>query len=410
MALVNENFLSLHGSYLFSKISRKVKFFNILNPEAKLISMGIGDVTRPLVEAVTDAMHQAVNEMSYAETFRGYGPDQGYQFLIDKIIQNDFEPRGVEVDPDEVFISDGCKSDMGNIGGILSGENIVAVTDPVYPVYIDTNVMDGRAGKLTGQDGWSNVVYLPCTAENGFIPDLPEKPVDILYLCFPNNPTGTTLTKAELKKWVDFALETGALILFDAAYETFISEEDVPHSIYEIEGAESCAIEFRSFSKTAGFTGIRCGYTIVPKWVTAGSVSQGKVALNTLWNRRQTTKFNGVSYVTQKAAEAVYSPEGKVQCAVNIAYYMKNAEIIRNCLTNKGLQVFGGINAPYVWFKTPENSGSWKFFDRMLNEINVIGTPGVGFGPSGEGYVRLTAFGSREDTLTAMKRFESWGL
>jgi LL-diaminopimelate aminotransferase len=410
MAFVNECFLSLPGSYLFTEIGRKVSVFRAKNPEAELISMGIGDVTRPLANAVTEAMHKAVDDMSSYETFRGYGPEHGYGFLIEKIIENDFTPRGIRLSPDEVFISDGCKSDMGNIGGLFAKDNIIAVTDPVYPVYVDSNVMDGRAGFLQDSGMWNNVVYLPCKAENGFIPALPGKHVDIIYLCFPNNPTGTTLTKTELKRWVDYALETGALILFDAAYEAFISEENVPHSIYEIEGAKNCAIEFRSFSKTAGFTGVRCGYTIVPNEVIAVSKSLGKVNLNALWNRRQTTKFNGVSYVTQKAAEAVYSSEGKIQCKENIEYYMENAAIIRSSLKEIGLKTFGGINAPYIWFKTPENSGSWSFFEKMLNEINVIGTPGVGFGPSGEGYLRLTAFGSRGNTISAMKRFQSWSI
>lgn len=400
MALVNENFLNLAGSYLFSEISRRVEKFKTENPQAPLIRMGIGDVTRPLVSAVVDAMHSAVEDMSKSESFRGYGPEQGYSFLIEKIIQNDFNSRGITLDPDEVFVSDGCKSDMGNIGGILSEGNFIAVTDPVYPVYVDTNVMDGRAG----------VLYLPCTSDNNFVPHLPEKHVDVIYLCFPNNPTGTTLKKSELKLWVDYALEKGCLILFDAAYEAFISEEDVPHSIYEIEGAKECAIEFRSFSKTAGFTGIRCGYTVVPKTVTAVSANRGRISLNSLWNRRQTTKFNGVSYVTQRAAEAVYSEEGKRQCKENISYYMENAGIIRNTLIEKGLKVFGGINAPYIWLRTPGNIDSWEFFERMLNEINVICTPGVGFGPSGQGYVRLTAFGSRENTLEAMQRFKNWSI
>jgi len=407
MVLVNESYLSLPGSYLFSEINKKVNLFKVQNPDVKLIRMGIGDVTRPLAKAVTDAMHQAVNEMCSTESFKGYGPDQGYEFLIEKVIENDFLSRGIKLEHEEVFISDGCKSDMGNIGGLFARKNLVAVTDPVYPVYVDSNVMDGRAGNLMESGMWSNIVYLPCTAENGFIPALPEKPVDIIYLCFPNNPTGTTLTKFELKKWVDYALETGSLILFDAAYEAFISEEDVPHSIFEIEGAENCAIEFRSFSKTAGFTGIRCGYTVVPRRVVVNSNSQGKVYLNALWNRRQTTKFNGVSYITQKAAEAVYSFEGKKQCKENILYYMENAAIIRDSLKSIGLEVFGGINAPYIWLRTPDNIGSWKFFDWMLKEINVIGTPGVGFGSSGEGYMRLTAFGSREDTMAAMERFKT---
>lgn len=410
MALVNECFLSLPGNYLFSEIGKKVNAFSLQHPDAKLIRMGIGDVTRPLAKAVIDAMHQAVVEMSVAETFRGYGPEQGYRFLIEKIIEKDFKSRGVNIQPEEVFISDGCKSDMGNIGGLFAKENVVAVTDPVYPVYVDSNVMDGRGGDISTSGMWKNIVYLPCTKENGFIPALPEKPVDIIYLCFPNNPTGTTLTRPELKKWVDYALETGALILFDAAYEAFIAEKEVPHSIYEMEGAENCAIEFRSFSKTAGFTGIRCGYTVVPKKVAARTGSNKKVFLNALWNRRQTTKFNGVSYITQRAAEAVYSDEGMRQCKENIAYYMENAAIIREGLKQIGLEAFGGINAPYIWFKTPENMGSWTFFDRMLREIHVIGTPGVGFGPSGEGCLRLTAFGCREDTIAAMERFQSWNI
>jgi len=408
MVLVNENFLRLQGRYLFSEIAGKVKSFRSSHPEAKLISMGIGDVTKPLAGAVVEAMHQAVDEMATAKTFRGYGPEQGYRFLVEKIIAGDFEPRGVHLDTDEVFVSDGCKSDMGNIGGILAKDCLVAVTDPVYPVYVDTNVMDGRSGLINEDGAWSNIVYLPCTAENKFVPALPETPVDIIYLCFPNNPTGTTLTKDELKVWVDYALNTGALILFDAAYEAFITEKDVPHSIYEIEGAKDCAIEFRSFSKTAGFTGLRCGYTVVPKSVTAKTTTGEIVSLNALWNRRQTTKFNGVSYVTQKAAEAVYSKEGRAQCSENIAGYLENAALVRQSLTSLGLEVFGGVNAPYIWFKTPGGVDSWKFFDRMLNEINVIGTPGVGFGPSGEGYIRLTAFGSREETIEAMARFRNW--
>jgi LL-diaminopimelate aminotransferase len=408
MASVNENYLKLQGRYLFSEIAQKVSNYRIAQPEAKLIPMGIGDVTKPLVPAVIHAMHQAVDEMAMSSTFRGYGPEQGYRFLTEKIITCDFEPRGVQLEPDEVFVSDGCKSDMGNIGGILATNNVVAVTDPVYPVYVDTNVMDGRSGQMTKTGGWSNIVYLPCTAENHFIPALPEKPVDIIYLCFPNNPTGTTLTKDQLKLWVDYALKTGALILFDAAYEAFITEKDVPHSIYEIEGSKKCAIEFRSFSKTAGFTGLRCGYTVVPKEVMAKTENGEMISLNPLWNRRQTTKFNGVSYVTQKAAEAVYSPEGLSQCMENIAGYLENASIVRQSLMNLGWEVFGGVNAPYIWFKTPKRLDSWTFFDRMLTEANVIGTPGVGFGPSGEGYLRLTAFGSREATLEAMNRIINW--
>jgi len=404
MALVNENYLKLQGRYLFSEIARKVSDFRSAHPEAKLIPMGIGDVTKPLTPAVIKAMHDAVDEMASASTFRGYGPEQGYRFLTEKIIECDFEPRGVHLETDEVFVSDGCKSDMGNIGGILATNNVVAVTDPVYPVYVDTNVMDGRSGDISETGNWSTIVYLPCTAENNFIPALPEKPVDIIYLCFPNNPTGTTLTKSQLKEWVDYALATGALILYDAAYEAFITESEVPHSIYEIEGAKKCAIEFRSFSKTAGFTGLRCGYTVVPKECMAKASTGEKVALNPLWNRRQTTKFNGVSYVTQKAAEAVYSAEGRAESAANIKGYLENAAIIRKTLIGLGWEVFGGVNAPYIWFKTPKGLDSWTFFDRMLAEAHVIGTPGVGFGPSGQGYVRLTAFGSKEATLEAMDR------
>ncbi len=410
MALVNEYFLSLPGSYLFSEISRKVTAYKKEKPDVRLISLGIGDVTRPLAKAVTDAMIKAVNEMTESSTFRGYGPEQGYSFLTDKIIENDYIPRGVEIKRNEVFISDGCKSDMGNIGNIFSVKNKIAVTDPVYPVYVDSNVMDGRAGVLKTSGKWSNIVYLPCTAENIFIPGFPEEEVNIIYLCFPNNPTGTTLTRKELKKWVDYAIEKKVLILFDSAYESFISEEDVPHSIFEIEGADSCAIEFRSFSKTAGFTGIRCGYTVVPEKVFAYTKKGEKVFLNPIWNRRQTTKFNGVSYITQRAAEAVYSDEGKIECRENIDYYMSNASIIRKSLERKGLTVFGGINAPYIWFKTPKNIKSWDFFNMMLTEINVIATPGVGFGPSGEGYMRITGFGKKEDTISAIQRFESWNI
>ena len=410
MAFINDNYLKLQGRYLFSEIARKVSDFRIANPEAKLIPMGIGDVTKPLTPAVIKAMHLAVDEMASASTFRGYGPEQGYRFLAEKIIENDFAPRGVHLAPDEVFISDGCKSDMGNIGGILSVNNKIAVTDPVYPVYVDTNVMDGRSGELSESGNWSNIVYLPCTAENDFIPAFPSEPVDIIYLCFPNNPTGTTLTKSQLKEWVDYAIRTGALILYDAAYEAFITESDVPHSIYEIDGAKKCAIEFRSFSKTAGFTGMRCGYTIVPKEVTAKTEGGMVTALNPLWNRRQTTKFNGVSYVTQRAAEAVYSAEGKAESASNIAGYLENASIIRESLLKLGWEVFGGVNAPYIWFKTPMGLDSWSFFDRLLSETQVIGTPGVGFGPSGEGYFRLTAFGSKEATIEAMERLKNWNI
>lgn len=403
MAHVNENFLKLPGSYLFSDIAKKVKAYQESHPDKRLIRLGIGDVTRPLPQASIEAMHRAVDEMASKSTFHGYGPEQGYDFLINTIIKNDFEPRGIEISSSEVFISDGAKSDTGNIGDILGLDNKVAVTDPVYPVYVDSNVMGGRAGQLNGKQ-WSDITYMPCTAENNFIPSIPSNRIDVIYLCYPNNPTGTTLTKAELKKWVDYALSHDALILFDAAYEAYIREDDIPHSIFEIEGAKRCAIEFRSFSKTAGFTGVRCGYTVIPKEVTATTATGERVALNALWNRRQCTKFNGTSYITQRGAEAIYSKEGKQQVRETIDYYMENARIMREGLTAAGIQVFGGKNAPYLWVKTPEGFTSWQFFDHLLNEANIVSTPGVGFGPSGEGYLRLTAFGQREDCIEAIQR------
>ena len=403
MAHVNENFLKLPGSYLFSDIAKKVKAYQESHPDKRLIRLGIGDVTRPLPQASIEAMHRAVDEMANKSTFHGYGPEQGYDFLIDTIIKNDFEPRGIELSSSEVFISDGAKSDTGNIGDILGLDNKVAVTDPVYPVYVDSNVMGGRASQLNGKQ-WSDITYMPCTAENNFIPLIPSNRIDVIYLCYPNNPTGTTLTKAELKKWVDYALSHDALILFDAAYEAYIREDDIPHSIFEIEGAKRCAIEFRSFSKTAGFTGVRCGYTVIPKEVTATTATGERVALNALWNRRQCTKFNGTSYITQRGAEAIYSKEGKQQVRETIDYYIENARIMREGLTAAGIQVFGGKNAPYLWVKTPEGFTSWQFFDHLLNEANIVSTPGVGFGPSGEGYLRLTAFGQREDCIEAIQR------
>lgn len=403
MAHVNENFLKLPGSYLFSDIAKKVKAYQESHPDKRLIRLGIGDVTRPLPQASIEAMHRAVDEMANKSTFHGYGPEQGYDFLINTIIKNDFEPHGIEISSSEVFISDGAKSDTGNIGDILGLDNKVAVTDPVYPVYVDSNVMGGRAGQLNGKQ-WSDITYMPCTAENNFIPSIPSNRIDVIYLCYPNNPTGTTLTKAELKKWVDYALSHDALILFDAAYEAYIREDDIPHSIFEIEGAKRCAIEFRSFSKTAGFTGVRCGYTVIPKEVTATTANGERVALNALWNRRQCTKFNGTSYITQRGAEAIYSKEGKQQVRETIDYYMENARIMREGLTAAGIQVFGGKNAPYLWVKTPEGFTSWQFFDHLLNEANIVSTPGVGFGPSGEGYLRLTAFGQREDCIEAIQR------
>ena len=404
MVAINDNFQKLLGSYLFSEIAKRVALYKESNPSAKIIRMGIGDVTLPLCEAVIKAMHKAVDEMADPSTFHGYGPEQGYKFLIDTIIKNDFEPRGVYLDSDEIFISDGAKSDTGNIGDILGLENVVAVTDPVYPVYVDTNVMAGRAGDLLADGRWSRIVYLPCTAENGFVPELPKQKVDVIYLCFPNNPTGTTLTKTQLTEWVKYALANDALILFDAAYEAFIQEDDVPHSIYEIEGAKRCAIEFRSFSKTAGFTGTRCGFTVIPKDVTAVGMNGEKVQLNRLWNRRQCTKFNGTAYVIQRAAEAVYSEEGKMQVKDTIDYYMTNAKIIRNGLEAAGYTVFGGKNSPYVWAKTPDGMDSWTFFDYLLKEKNIVATPGVGFGVSGEGYIRFSALGDKDATIEAMKR------
>lgn len=407
MALVNEHFLKLPNNYLFSDIAKKVNAFKVSHPKTDLIRLGIGDVTRPLPQASIEAMHKAVDELANKETFHGYGPEQGYDFLIDAVIRNDYAPRGVYLEPGEVFISDGAKSDTGNIGDILRHDNSIGVTDPIYPVYIDLNVMCGRAGIL--EDGrWSNVVYLPCLSENNFVPEIPDRRIDILYLCYPNNPTGTVISKAELKKWVNYALENDTLILYDAAYEAYIQDPDIPHSIYEIKGAKKVAIEFRSFSKTAGFTGVRCGYTVVPKELTAATLEGERIPLNRMWNRRQCTKFNGTSYITQRGAEAIYTPEGKKQVKAIIQYYMANARIMKEALESTGLKVFGGENAPYLWVKTPGEVNSWKFFEQMLYEANVVGTPGVGFGPSGEGYIRLTAFGERADCEEAMKRIRKW--
>ena len=408
MIQVNEEFLKLPQSYLFSEVAARVRDFRASFPEADVISLGIGDVTRPLCRSVIEALHRAVDEMAFAETFRGYGPEKGYRFLIDAIIENDFLPLGVELCPDEVFISDGAKSDTGNIGDILSRGNVVAVTDPVYPVYVDTNVMGGRAGNSESSGRWDRIIYLPMGESNGFVPDLPAGQADVIYLCFPNNPTGAVLSFHELKKWVDYALKHHSLILFDAAYEAFITQEGIPHSIYQIPGAEKCAIEFRSFSKTAGFTGLRCGYTVVPKAVRAFTGRGHEVSLNPLWNRRQSTKFNGTAYIVQRAAEAIYSPEGKVEVRQTIAYYMENARIIRESLSQIGFRVFGGVNAPYIWLKTPEGLSSWEFFDRLLKNCQVVGTPGVGFGPSGEGYLRMTAFGERQSTVQALDRIDKW--
>ena len=407
MALVNEHFLKLQSSYLFSDIAKKVNSFKVTHPKSKIIRMGIGDVTQPLAPAVIEAMHKAVDEMAHKETFHGYGPEQGYPFLIDAIIKNDYESLGIFIEPGEVFISDGAKSDCGNIGDMLRHDNSIGVTDPVYPVYIDSNVMAGRTGIC--MDGkWTDVVYIPCTAENQFVPQLPSRRIDIIYLCYPNNPTGTTLTKDQLKKWVNYALDNDAIIMYDSAYEAYIKDANIPHSIYEIKGAKKVAIEFRSFSKTAGFTGVRCGYTVVPKELKAYTLSGDPVSLNKLWLRRQSTKFNGTSYITQRGAEAVYSPEGKAQIRATIDYYMKNASIMKEGLEQCGLKVYGGTNAPYLWVKAPDGLTSWKFFEKLLYEVYIVSTPGVGFGPSGEGYLRLTAFGDRDETIEAIGRIKRW--
>ena len=404
MFRINDNFCKLADSYLFSEIARRINAFLAENPDAKLIRMGIGDVTRPVCEAAVKAMHAAVEDEANAASFHGYGPEQGYAFLRDAIVENDYRARGINIEADEIFVSDGAKSDTGNIGDILAVSNKVAVTDPVYPVYVDTNVMGGRAG-VRGEDGcWSNIVYLPVTSANGFLPELPTEVPDVIYLCYPNNPTGTTLTHEQLKVWVDYAREHGSLILFDSAYEAFIREENVPHSIYEIEGAKEVAIEFRSFSKTAGFTGVRCAYTVVPKVLKGHDVNGNEVSMNHLWNRRQCTKFNGASYISQCAAAAIYTEEGKAQTKATIDYYLRNAAVLREGLKDAGLEVYGGVNAPYVWIKTPNNMDSWKFFDELLHKCHVAGTPGSGFGPSGEGYIRLTAFNNYENTVEAVKR------
>ena len=400
MYKINDNYLKLPGSYLFSTIAKKVNAYTAANPDKKVIRLGIGDVTLPLAPAVIDAMHKAVDEMAHAETFHGYAPDLGYEFLRSAIVENDYKARGVDIAIDEIFVSDGAKSDSGNIGDIFAQNNRIAVCDPVYPVYVDTNAMAGRTGDYVKEkEAWSNVIYMPCTAENNFVPELPKETPDIIYICCPNNPTGTTLNKDQLQKWVDFALTKGSVIIYDAAYEAYISEDDVPHSIYECDGAKKCAIEMRSFSKNAGFTGTRLGFTVIPKELTCDGVS-----LNSLWARRHGTKFNGAPYIIQRAGEAAYSPEGKKQTKEQIAYYMNNAKIIREGLTNAGYTVFGGVNAPYIWLKTPDNMTSWEFFDYLLENLNIVGTPGSGFGPSGEGYFRLTAFGSLENTKEAMER------
>ncbi len=406
MFQINHNFTKLQGSYLFSEVAKRVAEYQAKNPGREIIRLGIGDVTCPLVPCVVEAMEKAVYEMSQPGTFRGYGPEQGYDFLRNKIVENDYVARGVQIAPDEVFVSDGSKCDTGNIEEILGNACVVAVTDPVYPVYVDTNVMAGRAGDFDATEKrFAGLSYLETTAANKFEPALPNKHVDVVYLCSPNNPTGTALNKAQLKKWVDWANKNGSLILFDGAYERFISDPDVPHSIFEIEGAKTCAIEFRSFSKTAGFTGTRCAYTVIPKELVGADANGNAVSLNALWLRRHTTKFNGVSYIVQRAAEAVYTPEGRRQVEEVIAYYLKNAKIILEGLKKAGIEAYGGVNSPYVWLKTPGNLNSWDFFDLLLGQANVVGTPGSGFGRAGEGYFRLTAFNTMENTQKAIERF-----
>ena len=410
MARINDNYLKLQAGYLFPEISRRVNEFTAANPDASVIRLGIGDVTEPLVPAVLKAFHQGVDEMADQNTFHGYGPEQGYDWLAQIIIDKAYQPLGVELKASEVFISDGSKCDSGNILDIFDLSNKVAIGDPVYPVYNDTNVMVGRSGGINEQGYYDGLIYMPCTEENGFNPDFPNEKVDLIYLCYPNNPTGTVATKEQLKAWVDYAIENDSVILFDAAYEAFITEPDIPHSIYEVEGAKQCAIEFRSFSKTAGFTGVRCGLTVVPEELMGTTDSGEKYSFNKLWNRRQSTKFNGVSYPVQKAAAAVYSDEGWGQVKDVIDFYMENAQIIREGLTAAGIQCFGGVNAPYIWLKTPGGMSSWDFFDKLLNECHVVGTPGSGFGPSGEGYFRLSAFGDRENIETAVQRIRGkWG-
>jgi LL-diaminopimelate aminotransferase len=404
MAQINDNFIKIPATYLFSEIAKRVNQHKEANPEANIIRMGIGDVSLPLPDAAVDALIEAAEEQRHAETFRGYGPEQGYAFLRDTIVLNDYNSKGLDIESDEIFVSDGAKSDTGNIGDIFSSNNRVAITDPSYPVYVDTNAMGGRAGEPSPMNVWSNLVYVPCNVQNNFVPQLPTEKVDLIYLCYPNNPTGTTLSKVQLKVWVDYAKQNNSIILFDAAYEAFITEDDVPHSIYEIEGAKEVAIEFRSFSKTAGFTGTRCGYTVVPKALMGFAENGEKVMLNKLWNRRQSTKFNGTSYVVQRAAEATYSAQGKKQVRKLVDFYMENASIIRTALIKADYSVYGGVNAPYVWAKAPDGMTSWEYFDYLLKEKNIVTTPGAGFGLSGEGFVRFSAFSSRENTIEAMNR------
>ena len=409
MALINEHFLKLSDKYLFADIAKKVNAYKVAHPKSQVISLGIGDVTQPLAPAVIEAMHKAVDDMATLDRFHGYGPERGYLWLREAIVKNDFLPRGVHIDTSEIFINDGAKSDTGNIGEMVRWDNSMAVTDPIYPVYVDSNVMNGRAGTLGADGKWSNVTYLSCNEENHFTPSLPEHRVDMIYLCYPNNPTGMVITKEELRKWVNYALRNDAIIFYDAAYHAYIQNDHIPHSIYEIKGARKCAIEFHSYSKTAGFTGIRCGYTVIPKELSATTLDGSKrYQLQPFWDRRQCTKFNGASYISQRAAEAIYTPEGKEQVKATIDYYMNNARMIREVLTKAGLTVYGGENAPYLWVKTPRGLSSWKFFEELLYGTQVVCTPGVGFGPSGEGFVRLTAFGLREDCEEALSRIRKW--
>lgn len=406
MVKANDNYLKLPGSYLFSTIGKKVREYSAANPDAKIIRLGIGDVTQPLAPAIIDALHGAVDEMAARETFKGYAPDLGYEFLRNAIADNDYKARGCDITADEIFVSDGAKCDCSNIQEIFSLDNKIAVCDPVYPVYVDSNVMAGRTGTYDAKtETWSDVIYMPCTAENNFAPELPKETPDLIYLCFPNNPTGSTITKAQLQEWVDYANKVGAIILYDAAYEAYISEADVPHSIYECEGARTCAIELRSFSKNAGFTGVRLGFTVIPKELKAGDVN-----LHALWARRHGTKYNGAPYIIQKAGEAVYSEAGKAQLKQQVAYYMNNAKYIYDGLKSAGFTVSGGVNAPYIWLKAPNNMTSWDFFDYLLTNVNVVGTPGSGFGPSGEHYFRLTAFGTYENTVEAVDRIKKINL
>ena len=403
MVTVNHNYLKLPGSYLFSTIGKKVRAYKEENPDKEVISLGIGDVTQPLVPAIIEALHSAVEEMAHAETFHGYAPDLGYEFLRNAIAKNDYQDRGCDIAADEVFVSDGAKSDSGNIQEIFGTDNKVAVCDPVYPVYVDTNVMAGRTGAYnSARENFDGVIYMPCCKENGFLPEFPKEVPDLIYLCFPNNPTGSAITKDELQKWVDYANKNGCVIIYDAAYEAYISEQNVPHSIYECQGSRTCAIELRSFSKNAGFTGVRLGFTVIPKELVRDGVS-----LHSLWARRHGTKFNGAPYIVQKAGEAVYSQAGKAQLKEQVGYYMRNAKLIHDELAKAGFSVSGGVNAPYIWLETPDKMTSWEFFDYLLNQANVVGTPGSGFGAHGEGFFRLTAFGTYENTLKAIDRIKS---